>query len=96
MVQSSPHILYLLLGRQRALPSTLFWQSVLPRSIYVGVIDMAVHFLFGWTTRNISTPSKEVCYGHLYSFTSVKVIVVGFYSADVLADPAFRLCCVWM
>jgi len=44
----------------------------------VRVIDIALKFLFGWTTECIAESEKPLLYSHLYSHTSVKTIVQWF------------------
>src|SRR5690606_6932450 len=37
----------------------------------------AVQFLFGWRGKSMRLVQKSVSYQHLYSFTSVRILVVG-------------------
>ncbi|KAJ1945985.1 cholesterol esterase [Linderina pennispora] len=74
-IRATPHMLYLLFGRRRAMKLVYFWVNILPRDIYVAALDFCVNLLFGWRTRNMSQETKHIVYWHLYSYTSVKAIV---------------------
>ncbi|KAJ2503953.1 cholesterol esterase, partial [Coemansia sp. RSA 2052] len=74
-IKATPHMLYLLFGRKRAMTLVYFWIGILPRDLYVAALDFSVHLLFGWTMRNLSQETKCIAYWHLYSYTSVKAIV---------------------
>ncbi|KAJ2894780.1 cholesterol esterase, partial [Coemansia aciculifera] len=74
-IKATPHMLYLLFGRKRAMTLVYFWIGLLPRDLYVAALDFSVHLLFGWTMSNLSQETKCVTYWHLYSYTSVKAIV---------------------
>lgn len=74
-IKATPHMLYLLFGRRRAMSLVYFWINILPRDLYVAALDFCVHLLFGWTMRNLSHETKCIAYWHLYSYTSVKSIV---------------------
>ncbi|KAG0351923.1 cholesterol esterase [Gamsiella multidivaricata] len=76
IVKAAPNVIYLLLGRKTPLNAALFWQALLHPTTYATIIDMAVKFLFGWNCRSISPVQKSVSYQHLYSFTSVRVLVM--------------------
>ncbi|KAJ2723628.1 cholesterol esterase [Coemansia sp. Benny D115] len=73
--KATPHMLYLLFGRRRAMSLVYFWINLLPRDLYVTALDFCVHLLFGWRMRNLSQETKCITYWHLYSYTSVKAIV---------------------
>ncbi|KAI8324902.1 alpha/beta-hydrolase [Martensiomyces pterosporus] len=73
--KATPHMLYLLFGRRRAMSLVYFWINLLPREAYVAVLDYCVNLLFGWSMRNLSQETKNIVYWHLYSYTSVKAIV---------------------
>ncbi|KAJ2887772.1 cholesterol esterase [Coemansia asiatica] len=73
--KATPHMLYLLFGRRKAMSLVYFWINVLPRDLYVAALDFCVHLLFGWSMRNLSQETKCITYWHLYSYTSVKSIV---------------------
>ncbi|KAJ1824830.1 cholesterol esterase [Coemansia sp. RSA 2675] len=74
-IKATPHMLYLLFGRKRAMTLVYFWIGLLPRDLYVAALDFSVNLLFGWTMRNLSQETKCITYWHLYSYTSVKAIV---------------------
>ncbi|KAI8853606.1 Alpha/Beta hydrolase protein [Chytridium lagenaria] len=76
LVNTSPEIIYLLFGRKSVLSSTLFWQSILSPLTFAWVIDLATWGLFSWTSEWIA--HKAVVYRHLYSYTSVKMVVHWF------------------
>ena len=88
LMKTSPQILYLLFGRKAILSSTAFWQSILYPPIFVRVIDIALDFLFGWKSKNISMAQKLAAYPHLYSFTSVKSVVHWF---QIIRTKAFQM-----
>ncbi|KAJ2343795.1 cholesterol esterase, partial [Coemansia sp. RSA 2618] len=73
--KATPQMLYLLFGRRRAMSLVYFWMNILPRDLYVAVLDFCVRLLFGWTMGNMSQETKCITYWHLYSYTSVKAIV---------------------
>ncbi|KAJ1736290.1 cholesterol esterase [Coemansia biformis] len=73
--KATPQMLYLMFGRRRAMSLVYFWVNLLPRDMYVAVLDSCVRLLFGWTMRNLSQETKCIAYWHLYSYTSVKAIV---------------------
>ncbi|KAJ2366210.1 cholesterol esterase [Coemansia sp. RSA 2607] len=73
--KATPHMLYLLFGRRRAMSLVYFWINVLPRELYVAALDLCVRLLFGWEMANLSQETKCIVYWHLYSYTSVKAIV---------------------
>jgi lysosomal acid lipase/cholesteryl ester hydrolase len=78
IVKASPSIIYLLFGRRAAISMVYFWQEVIPTPLFVKFIDYCMYFLFNWHSRNIDYKSKLSCYLHLYSTTSVKVLVHWF------------------
>lgn len=78
MIRASPNIIYLLFGKSSALSMCLFWQDLLPRNLFVRIIDQSMNFLFRWHTSNMSFATKRACYFHLYSMTSVKCVVHWF------------------
>lgn len=78
LTRSSPHIVYLILGKRRLLPSTLFWQSILSVSALIRTIDASVKFLFGWSMKNVHPKDKGLHYAHIYSYSSVKTVVQWF------------------
>ncbi|KAF8975916.1 cholesterol esterase [Entomortierella lignicola] len=78
VVKAAPNVIYLLLGRKAPLKAALFWQNILHPTTYASLIDSAVNFLFGWNCRSMSRVQKAVSYQHLYSFTSVRILVHWF------------------
>ncbi|BFZ54785.1 cholesterol esterase [Savitreella phatthalungensis] len=78
IVKSSPALLFLLFGRKTILPSAMFWQSVIYPPAYVRLLDYCMKLLFGWHSTNMSPQQKLASYYHLYSSTSVKVLVHWF------------------
>ena len=88
LVKASPQVLFLLFGRKSILSSTTMWQSILYPPIFVKVIDMALSFLFGWQTQNISMSQKLAAYTHLYSYTSTKSVVHWF---QIIRNKSFQM-----
>lgn len=88
LMKTSPQILYLLFGRRAILSSTAFWQSILYPPIFVKTIDVALDFLFGWKSNNMSMAQKLAAYPHLYSFTSVKSVVHWF---QIIRTKSFQM-----
>jgi lysosomal acid lipase/cholesteryl ester hydrolase len=83
VVKAAPNVIYLLLGRKTPLTAALFWQNLLHPTTYAAIIDLAVKFLFGWRSRSMSLVQKAVSYQHLYSFTSVRILVVSPFGLSV-------------
>ncbi|KAI8072907.1 Alpha/Beta hydrolase protein [Gongronella butleri] len=77
-VKAAPSIIYLIFGRRMPLAIAMFWQRMVSPPMFVKIIDICTHFLFGWTGRNMSPAQKIVSYQHLYSATSVKSLVHWF------------------
>lgn len=88
LIKSSPSVLFLLFGRRAILSSATMWETILYPPIFIKVIDVAVSFLFGWKTRNISTSQKLAAYPHLYSFTSTKSVVHWF---QIIRTKSFQM-----
>ncbi|KAF9972947.1 cholesterol esterase [Actinomortierella ambigua] len=78
VVKATPNVIYLLLGRKTPLAAALFWQNLLHPTTYAAMIDSAVKFLFGWDCKAMTLVQKAVSYQHLYSFTSVRILVHWF------------------
>ncbi|KAJ3146704.1 hypothetical protein HK101_002297 [Irineochytrium annulatum] len=76
LVNTSPEVIYLLFGRKSMLSATLFWQSIFTPQTFATIIDFCVWGLFSWHSEYISY--KSTVYRHLYSYTSVKMIVHWF------------------
>ncbi|KHJ32335.1 putative triacylglycerol lipase [Erysiphe necator] len=88
LIKASPQVLFLLFGRRSILSSTTTWQSILYPPIFCRAIDLAIKFLFGWKTLNISSSQKLAAYHHLYSFTSTKSVVHWF---QVIRTKSFQM-----
>ncbi|KAF9438111.1 hypothetical protein BGZ76_009729 [Entomortierella beljakovae] len=88
VVKAAPNIIYLLLGRKTPLSVAIFWQNILHPSIYAALIQFAVRFLFGWEGQEISHVQKSVSYQHLYSFTSVRILVHWF---QIIRTQVFQM-----
>ncbi|KAF9357955.1 hypothetical protein BGX26_002747 [Mortierella sp. AD094] len=88
VVKAAPNVIYLLLGRKAPLKAALFWQNIMHPTAYATVIDTAVKFLFGWNGRSMSRVQKAVSYQHLYSFTSVRILVHWF---QIIRTQVFQM-----
>ena len=77
LVNASPEVIFLLFGHKALLSSTIFWQSILTPRTFSWLIDISIWGLFGWNSKFMN--SKPIVYRHLYSYTSVKCVVKGFY-----------------
>lgn len=86
LLKCSPKLVYLFFGKKIFLPSTLFWKSVLSKSALPILMDNCNKFLFGWKLLNIK--EKAIAYQHLYSYTSVKVIVHWF---QIMRSKRFQM-----
>lgn len=72
-MRSKPELAYAMFGRQAVLPSTMFWRKIFSRWQWVYLLDWCQNFLFGWTCSNFDPKEKPFLYGHIFSFSSVKV-----------------------
>ncbi|KAG0291120.1 cholesterol esterase, partial [Dissophora globulifera] len=88
VVKAAPNVIYLLLGRKTPLTAALFWQNLLHPTTYATFIDIAVKFLFGWKSQSMSRVQKAVSYQHLYSFTSVRILVHWF---QIIRTQVFQM-----
>ncbi|KAF9898328.1 cholesterol esterase [Lobosporangium transversale] len=88
IVKAAPNVIYLLFGRKTPLTAALFWQNLLHPTAYAVVIDWAVKFLFGWNCTSMSRVQKAVSYQHLYSFTSVRILVHWF---QIIRTQVFQM-----
>ncbi|KAG0338985.1 cholesterol esterase [Podila humilis] len=88
VIKATPNVIYLLLGRKTPLTAALFWQNLMHPTTYASFIDMAVKFLFGWNCRSMSLVQKAVSYQHLYSFTSVRILVHWF---QIIRTQVFQM-----
>lgn len=64
------------------------WQQLLYPPIFCRFIDISLSFLFGWTSKNISTHQKLAAYPHLYSYTSTKCVVHWF---QIIRHKSFQM-----
>ena len=78
LIKSAPALIFLFFGRKIILPSTMFWQSIIYPPMYVRLLDTCMTLLFGWKMENMTLQQKMASYYHLYSLTSVKVLVHWF------------------
>jgi lysosomal acid lipase/cholesteryl ester hydrolase len=72
-MRAKPDLAYALFGRQAVLPSTMFWRKIFTRWQWVQLLDWCQNFLFGWNCSNFEPKEKLFLYGHIFSFSSVKV-----------------------
>lgn len=80
--------LYGLFGERAILPSVSFWCWIMGPDLYQQVVDRLLRFLFGWTLRNISPQQKKVGYRHMFSNSSVKLIIHWF---QIIASRRFQM-----
>jgi len=88
MIKASPEVLFLAFGRRSLLNSAGMWQALLYPPIFIRFIDIALQFLFGWHTANISPNQKLAAYPHLYSFSSTKSVVHWF---QIIRNGTFQM-----
>lgn len=88
LARARPDFIFLLFGKRSILPSTLFWRKILSRDMFVQAIDIAVMFLFGWSTQCIDPAEKALLYSHIYSFSSVKTVVHWF---QIIQSTKFQM-----
>jgi len=72
----SPELVYLIFGRRVLLSMSIFWKDLLSPSMFRKVIDASVWILFKWTGESMSINNRMTVYPHLYSYTSVQLVVV--------------------
>jgi len=58
LMKTSPGVLYAVMGRRRAIPSTAYWSGVLPKNLFVALMDTCTRYLFGWTASMIPEMDK--------------------------------------
>lgn len=87
-VKASPDVLFLAFGRRAILTSATMWQAILYPPIFVRLMEMSLHFLFGWKCLNISQHQKLAAFPHLYSFTSTKSVVHWF---QIIRNGKFQM-----
>lgn len=78
LVKTSPNVMYLLFGRKVLMPSVVFWNNVVYPTLFDRMIDLSNYLLFNWKLENVTKFQKLASYAHLYSTTSVKVVVHWF------------------
>jgi lysosomal acid lipase/cholesteryl ester hydrolase len=78
LIRSRPESIFYMFGRKAFIPSTLFWRRKLSRYRYVKIIDGMLSWIFGWRTQNLAPEEKPLLYAHIYSYTSVKIVVHWF------------------
>ncbi|KAJ3164652.1 cholesterol esterase [Irineochytrium annulatum] len=86
LVNTSPEVIYLLFGRKAMVSSTLFWQSIFTPATFATIIDICTWGLFSWSSEWISC--KSTVYRHLYSYTSVKMVVHWF---QIMRNGRFQM-----
>ncbi|KAK2459481.1 hypothetical protein APHAL10511_008515 [Amanita phalloides] len=74
----SPAFAFRIFGRKSFFPPINIFQSTLHPFTFSRAMDAAILWLFGFRSANISVQQKVAAYAHLYSSTSVKVIVHWF------------------
>lgn len=72
----SPEIVFLFLGRKTMLSFVPFWQRLCTPQLFVFFLDTSMKWMFGWHCENMKFEDKIIYYQHLFSYTSVKQIVV--------------------
>jgi lysosomal acid lipase/cholesteryl ester hydrolase len=78
LLKSSPNLMYLLFSRKILMPSITFWRRIVYPSLFDLMIDWSNWLLFDWKSDNITKFQKISSFAHLYSTTSVKVVVHWF------------------
>lgn len=78
LLKTSPNIMYLLFSRKILMPSVQFWKRIVYPTLFDVMIDQSNWLLFNWNSTNITKFQKISSYAHLYSTTSVKVVVHWF------------------
>lgn len=88
LMKSTPTLMFLIFGRKVLLSSATFWLSIIYRPLFVRIIDFCNTLLFNWTGDNINYNQKLISYSHLYSATSVKVVVHWF---QIIRNKTFQM-----
>ncbi|KAI8919749.1 Alpha/Beta hydrolase protein [Entophlyctis helioformis] len=86
LVHASPEVIYLIFGRKALLSSVFFWQSILTPMTFAWIIDVSCWFLFGWDAAFMDY--KHIIYRHLYSYSSVKIVVHWF---QIMKSAKFQM-----
>ena len=76
VVKMTPELVFLFFGRKVMLGFVPFWREVLSPLFYVHMMDWSMRWIFGWHSQNMLLEDKIIFYQHLFSYTSVKQIVV--------------------
>ena len=71
LVQARSH---LLLGNTSCLSSTLLWREFLSPKAFSALNVVAMEYLFGWHSRNISLDRRVQFFQHIFSNTSAKIV----------------------
>eukprot|EP00045_Choanoeca_perplexa_P005988 m.50183 g.50183 ORF g.50183 m.50183 type:complete len:442 (+) comp13399_c0_seq1:228-1553(+) len=78
-VHLAPQSLYLFFGVRALMPWVHVWRSALSREMFAKLIDGALGILFDWRTEQMGDlERKSKLYAHLFSLTSVKIVVHWF------------------
>lgn len=88
LLKSSPNLIYLLFSRGVLIPSTVFWERVMYPPFFDSSVDLSIYMLFNWRSTNIDKIQKVASYAHMYSTTSVKVVVHWF---QIMASKTFQM-----
>lgn len=88
LMKASPTLLFLIFGRKTILGSVPAWQSLLYPPVFCAVITTSLHWMFNWTSRNISYDQKLAAFSHLYSYASVKSVVHWF---QIMRNGKFQM-----
>ncbi|KAI8913667.1 Alpha/Beta hydrolase protein [Gorgonomyces haynaldii] len=86
LINTTPEVIYLLFGKKSLLSSAYFWANVLTDNTFAHVIDIAIFGLFAWNSRFMD--SKNIIYRHLYSYSSVKIVVHWF---QIIKSKRFQM-----
>lgn len=68
--------------------SVAMWQTTLPMSVLMRIIDTSLVLLFKFRSHNITTTQKRAAYSHIYCFSSVKAVVHWF---QIMRNSAFHM-----
>lgn len=87
-LKASPNVVFLLFSRKMLMPSVFFWQKIMYPPLFNTFIDIPNYLLFNWRATNIVKLQKLASYAHLYSPTSVKVVVHWF---QIMKNKNFQM-----
>lgn len=76
LIQRFPSSVPFLFGdfRKRALSCVYHWQSILHIKTFVVLTTLAMRYLFGWSSLNMSRERKEVLFHHIWSVAGVNLV----------------------